>query len=136
MNDSPFGLMRPRLAARADGSGPTRIDRIDPMDGAQGVLRDTPILVRFSRAIDTAAMPPDALRVEFGGHVVPGHLTLSPDGLVAIWQPERSMVAGSDHHVLAIGFLDRRGQRVVDHSSGFTTGSLTRDDLSEARESP
>lgn len=111
------------------GSGPTRIERVDPSDGSTGVFRDVPVLARFSRPVGDASVDAASFRVEDELGILPGVLQLSPDRAVAIWQPERRLRAGVEHRVVVRGVRDLRGEPVEPHESAFRTGSLSREDV-------
>ena len=113
----------------SSGNGPTRIERVDPPDGSAGVFRDVPVLARFSRPIGDASLDAASFRIEDELGLLPGVLRLSPDGAVAIWQPEHRLRAGVEHRVVVRGVRDLRGEPVEPHESVFRTGSLSRDDL-------
>ena len=108
----------------AGGDGPTRLVRIDPFDGALGVLRDTPILARFSRAVSEWSLEPGVFRVAADRNEVRGTLRLSPDGRVLIWRAERPLAPDTVHSVEVQDLRDQRGEPVEVFSSAFATGAL------------
>jgi hypothetical protein len=100
-----------------------------PEDGASFVLRDTPVLLRVSHAVELASITPSALRVLDPGGDVPADLSWDPSGHVVIWTPRRLLVPGVEHVVIARGLLDRRGREVAEHWSRFVACGLASHDL-------
>ena len=125
---------RPDCAPTASGFGGSGAEgawvvRIDPADGAAGVLGDAPVVVTFSHPVASHSLGHRTLRVWEGLFPVTGRLTLSPDACVVIWSPERPMRAGMEHTVEIAGLRDQRGREVQRHRSAFTVGSHTLEDL-------
>jgi len=119
-----------RLAFRpGDGDGPTRVARTDPADGALAVLRDSPVVVRFTRPLDRRSI--ESARVEVGDSQgpLPGRVRLSPDARVLIWLSESPFRPAAGHSLRLDGLSDERGEPVEAWTSVFATGRLTRDDL-------
>jgi hypothetical protein len=100
-----------------------------PEDGASFVLRDTPVLLRVSHAVEPASLTPGALRVLDPGGDVPGVVRWSAYGHVLIWEPLRLLVPGVEHVVIARGLRDRRGRDVAEHWSRFVACGLSSHDL-------
>jgi len=100
-----------------------------PEDGAVFVLRDTPVLLRLSHAVDPTSITAGSVRVMDPGGDVPAGLRCAAEGHVVIWEPQRLLVPGVEHVVLARGLLDRRGRAVAEHWSRFVPCGLSRDDL-------
>lgn len=111
--------------------GPALVLRVDPEDGAAGVLRDSPVLLRLSRPVDPGCLSPLALEVRDGRGSVPSRLGLSPDRRVLIWRPARRLAARAEHLVIASGLRDETGGTLAPHFSRFVTGGLGGDDLGE-----
>jgi hypothetical protein len=105
--------------------------RIDPADGAGGVLADAPVVVTLSHPADAATLSARTVRVREGALPLPGHLALSPDGCVVIWIPELPLQAGVEHVLEVSGLCDRRGREVRPHRSLFTVGHHSLEDLME-----
>jgi hypothetical protein len=118
----------PAGAAHRPGE-PIRILRVEPLDGAVGVLRDAPVLARFDQPIREERLTPDAFRVRDASGEIPARLRLSPDGRVAIWQAERRLRDCCEHEVTISvpGAEPRAG--VAGYRGWFTTGTLAREDL-------
>ena len=108
-----------RSPQRPADSGPTRITRIDPADGADGVFRDACVMVRLSAPADPTTLSLSTFRVEDRDGAVPARLRLSPDRLVFIWMADRLLVPGVAHIVHSDGLRDARGQAVAPHRSRF-----------------
>lgn len=109
--------------------GPARVERMDPRDGATGVLRDTPVIARLSRPADPLTLSAQSFQVRDDLGPVPGHIRLSPDGRVLIWQAERPLRSDALHFVTTAGLRDRRGGAVSPLVSRFLTCDLVRADL-------
>lgn len=103
--------------------------RISPEDGAAFVLRDTPVLLRLSHAVDPGSLDAAAVRVVDAAGDVPADLRCSAGGLVVICQPRRLLVPGVEHVVIARGLRDRRGRPVAEHWSRFVPCGLAGPDL-------
>lgn len=100
-----------------------------PEDGALFVLRDTPVLLRLSHAVDPNSITAGSVRVMDPGGDVPAGLRWAAEGHVVIWEPRRLLVAGVEHVVIARGLVDRRGRQVAEHWSRFVPCGLSREDL-------
>lgn len=113
-----------------EDDGPAWVVRVDPQDGAIGVLRDAPVLARLSRPADPKSLSEASFRVEADGETVPATLRTSPDGRVVIWLGERLLNPGVEHVVVACGLRDALGRAVAAHRSRFVPCDLARADLS------
>ena len=111
--------------------GPSLILRVLPEDGATGTLRDSPVLTRLSRRVDARSLDATTFRVEDPEGPVPARLGTSPDGLVVVWWPERLLVPGVEHRVVAEGLRDAQGRLVPTHESRFVPCAFSRMDLGE-----
>jgi hypothetical protein len=100
-----------------------------PPDGAVFVLRDSPVLLRFSHAVDPLSLSTRAVRVLDASGDVPAGVRWAAEGHVVIWESRRLLVPGVEHVVIARGLLDRRGRAVAEHWSRFVPCGLSRDDL-------
>ena len=100
-----------------------------PEDGAVFVLRDTPVLLRVSHAVDPTSISASTLRVLDPNGDVPAGLRWAAFGHVLIWEPLRLLVPGVEHVVTARGLRDRRGRLVAEHWSRFVPCGLSREDL-------
>jgi len=108
---------------------PTWVVRVDPGDGSAFVLRDTPVLIRLSAAVDPASVTHRSVHVVDAGGAVPSHLGLSADERVVIWCPERMLVPGAEHEVRVRGLVDRAGRPVRVHASRFVPCGFARKDF-------
>lgn len=111
--------------------GPALVVRVDPEDGAGGVLRDSPVLLRLSRPLDPASLSRASFDVRDGEGSVPARVGLSPDGRVLIWRPARTLAGDAEHLVIASGLRDEGGREVAAHRSRFVTGRLGGVDLED-----
>jgi len=118
--------VRASLAAAAD---PMRVLRVEPRDGATGVLRDTPIVASLSHALQPSSLTTEAVAVEDEAGPVPGRSALSADGRCVIWRAERLLVPGAAHRVTVAGLRDLRGRTIAPHRSAFVPCDLTLRDL-------
>jgi hypothetical protein len=118
------GLRAPLSAAQAPW-----VVRIDPQDGARMVLRDTPVLIRLSRPADVRSLSERSVRVLDPAGPVPARLSLSADGCVVIWQPQRLLVPGVDHVVVSAGLRDCRGTPVAPSRTSFVPCGLSRPEI-------
>ncbi len=117
-----------RLALAVDGEA-TFVVRVEPEDGATGVMRDSPVLLRLSRRVDPGSVSAEAFQVRDGGGPVPATLELSPDGFVLIWRAERPLAPDVEYVVLACGLRDQAGREVAAHRSRFAPCGLSGADL-------
>ncbi len=115
-----------------DGASETapRILRLEPADGVSGVFRDSTVLVRVSVPVDPASVSGAGFHVEDPDGRVPGRVSVSPDGLLLVWQPDDSMKPGVPHFVVIEGLQDAAGRLFPRHLSRFVTGWLLWEDLS------
>lgn len=116
------------LVRRAD-DGPARVLRIDPGDGATGVLRDAIVVACLSHPADAGSVSDETLRVRDARGVVPGSVRLDPAGLALVWQPKRPLTPGEPHCAEARGMRDRCGRPFAPCSTRFTPCALTAEDL-------
>jgi hypothetical protein len=114
-----------------DGDEDVFVVRVEPPDGASGILRDAPVLARISHRLDARTLSPDAIRIVGEDGPVPMRIELSRDGFVLICRPERPLEAGVEHRFEIIGLRDARGREVQPHESRFVPGGLGLHDLEE-----
>jgi hypothetical protein len=107
--------------AEPEAEGPARVLRVDPRDGAAGVFRDSPVIVRLSQAADPASLSPATFRVEGPFGPVPGHAGLSPDGQCLIWTAEEPFAPDALHFVVVRGLADQRGREIQPHVTRFVS---------------
>lgn len=130
------GVLRPGLRSHGSDSGgpgeggPSSVVRIDPRDGAVCVFRDTPVVAHFSRPLDPAGVSSQTFRVWDDQGAVPGHVRLSPDACVLMWEPDGPLAAYVHHFVISSGLRDTRSHEVRAHLSRFLTCDLMRRDIS------
>lgn len=108
---------------------PAWVMHTTPEDGAMFVLRDTPVLLRLSHAVDPISVKASAVRVLDANGDVPGGVRWAAEGHVVIWEPRRLLVPGVEHVVIARGLTDRRGRALAEHWSRFVPCGLSREDL-------
>lgn len=122
---------QPEIALRSPlaAAQPPWVVRIDPQDGARMVLRDTPVLIRLSRPADVRSLSERSVKVLDPAGQVPARLSLSADGCVVIWQPQRLLVPGVEHVVLSAGLRDCRGLPVAPLRTSFVPCGLSRPEI-------
>lgn len=121
-------------ALRARGPaelGEARVLRIEPGDGATGVLRDAAVVLKLSCPVDEASLGPDAVTVCDCEGRVPGRLLVSGEGDLLVWQPQRPLRPDVLHFVLARGLRDGLGRALPQHCSRFVPGPLGLFDLAD-----
>jgi hypothetical protein len=127
---SPVVLSRAGLRSNVYAPGepesdePARVLRVDPDDGASGVFRDSPVVVRLSHAADVNSVSPATLRVEGPHGTLRGLVGMSPDAQCLIWTGAEPFVPDGLHFVVVRGVVDRRGREVRPHISRFVPCDL------------
>jgi hypothetical protein len=125
------GAVRPKTVA------PFHVERVDPPDGAIGVLRDDPVLVRLSAPIDADRLGEATVEVREADGAVPSRVETLDGGRVLVWWPGRRLRPGREHHLVARGLRDRRGREAPALASRFTPGPLSGQEIrSPASEDP
>jgi hypothetical protein len=119
---------RPGLRNEPDDSA-ARVLRVDPTDGAAGVFRDAPIVLRLSHPADLASLSGETVMVQDPEGTLAGSLGHSPDAQVLYWRGARPFVPGVLHFIVACGLRDDRGRSVTKHVSRFVPCDLAREDL-------
>jgi hypothetical protein len=112
------------------GDGPGAVVRVDPPDGAVGVLADSPVVARLSHPVHADRVAAGAFEVWSQGQAVPGTLRCSPAGHLLIWSPASALDPGQTHEVRIHGLQDVRGREVTPHVSTFTPCDLISPELS------
>jgi hypothetical protein len=108
---------------------PPHVMWVEPEDGAEGVLCDSVVLVRFSQPID----PDSVASVRWLGPEgdVPARLETSHDRRVLIAHAERRLSPCAPHVVRIDGLRDSRGRSVPAYESRFVSGPVAFDDIAE-----
>jgi hypothetical protein len=114
---------------RAKVVAPFRVERVDPPDGATGVLRDDPVLVRLSAPVDADRLGEATVEVRDPDGAVPAQLQALDGGRVLVCWPGRRLRPGREHHLVARGLRDRRGREAPALMSRFTPGALSGDEI-------
>lgn len=110
---------------------PARVLRVEPVDGATGVLRDAAVLLKLSAPVDESSLALGAVTVRDDQGAVPGHLLVSGEGDLLVWQPQRRLSPEALHFVLARGLRDAHGRELPEHCSRFVAGPLALADLAQ-----
>lgn len=108
MNDVAVGV---EITLTLRESGP-RVVFMEPADAATGVRTVAPVVVRFSEPLQTTTFGPDALTVSEAGAAaaVSGSLSLSSDGMEAVFLAANPLKAGAAYQIiLAATLKDRQG---------------------------
>jgi hypothetical protein len=105
--------------------------RVEPPDGASGILRDAPVLARVSHRLDSRTLSADSVRIVGHAGPVSMRLELSRDGFVLICRPDLPLEGGVEHRLEIVGLRDARGREVMAHESRFVPGGLGLHDLEE-----
>jgi hypothetical protein len=108
---------------------PAHVVRIEPPDGARGVLRDDPVVAFLSHPVDAASLTPQTFRVAGPAGPAAGKLRVSPDGRVVVWLPERLLDPNGEHEIRVAGLRDARGHDVEPYTSRFVPCRLTASDV-------
>jgi hypothetical protein len=118
--------LRPVTGPQAGGA---YVVRVEPPDGAAGVFRDGPVLVRVSQPLDRRSLSGDTVSVVDAFGAIPARIELSVDAHVVIWRPERSLLPCLEHRLEVRGLRDRSGSEVPAHVSRFFPGGLSSHEL-------
>ena len=110
---------------------PFHVERVEPPDGATGVLRDDPVLVRFSAPVDADRLDEATVEVREADGAVPSRVEMLDGGRVLVWWPGRRLRPGQEHRLVASGLRDRRGREAPAFASRFTPGTLSGEELTE-----
>jgi hypothetical protein len=102
---------------------------VEPEDGAQGVLCDSVVLVRFSQPIDPESLA--CLRWLDPEGDVPVHFETSQDRRVLIAHAERRLCPCTPHVLRIDGLRDVRGRSVPVFESRFVSGPVAFGDIAE-----
>ena len=105
-------------------ASPFRVERVEPPDGARGVLRGDPVLVRFSAPVDVDRLHEATLEIHGPGGAVPSRVQALDSGRVVVWWPRCLLSPDQEHRVVARGFKDCRGREAPPMTSRFTPGAL------------
>jgi hypothetical protein len=117
----------------SEEDGPARILRVEPADGATGVFRDSPVVVRLSHPADPESVSCATLRLEGPAGLVSARPFVSPDGLVVLCIPDRPLSAGVPHAIVARGLRDRWNREVAPYESRFVPSDLCLCEISGPR---
>jgi hypothetical protein len=111
-------------AVRSKSASPFHVERVEPPDGARGVLRGDPVLVRLSEPVDVDRLHEATLEILEAAGPVPSRVQTLDGGRVLVWWPRRLLRPGQEHRLVAQGLRDRRGREAPPVSSRFTPGAL------------
>ena len=109
---------------RAKATSPFHVERVEPPDGARGVLRGDPVLVRLSAPVDMDRLHEATLEILGAAGPVPSRVQTLDGGRVLVWWPSRLLRPGEEHRLIAQGLRDRKGREAPPLSSRFTPGAL------------
>jgi hypothetical protein len=103
---------------------PFRVRRVEPPDGAHGVLRDDPVLVLLTGPLDPDRLHEAEVAVWEEGGPVPSRMEPLDGGRVLVLRPRRPLRPGRLHRLRVEGLRDRQGREAPRVDSRFTTGPL------------
>jgi hypothetical protein len=103
---------------------PFRVRRVEPPDGAHGVLRDDPVLLLLTGPVDPDRLHEARVAVWEEGGAVPSRMEPLDGGRVLVLRPRRPLRAGRLHRLRIEGLHDRHGREAPRIDSRFTTGPL------------
>jgi hypothetical protein len=103
---------------------PFRVRRVEPPDGARGVLRDDPVLLLLTSPLDPDRLHEATVAMWEEEGPVPSRLQPLDGGRVLVLRPRRPLRAGCVHRLRIEGLRDRKGREAPRVDSRFTTGSL------------
>jgi hypothetical protein len=109
---------------------PPHVMWVEPEDGAEGVLCDSVVLVRFSQPIDPESLA--SLRWLGPEGEVPARLETSQDRRVLIAHAERRLSPCAPHTLRIDGLRDSKGRSVPLFESRFVSGPVAFGDIAEA----
>ena len=99
------------------------VAQVFPANAATAVPENSRVIVRFTQAVQAAAVIPDTISVSQGGTNTGGNLTLSNDGLSVTFVPSQNLASNT---TFGIRVTDLAGnQTTPEFQSTFTTGSTT-----------
>lgn len=104
---------------------PFHVERVEPPDGARGVLQDDPVLVRLSAPVDADRLAEATLEVREADGTVPARIQTLDGGRVLVCWPSRWLRPGREHLLVARGLRDRHGREAPALASRFTPGPLS-----------
>lgn len=126
---SRHGVRSNPLAFGGPGDdGPRLVLRVDPHDGAAGVFRDAPVVLRLSHPASVEAGREPVEVLDDRGPV-PGATFVSPDGLILVWRGLRPLRHEAVHFVATRDLRDREGRPFAPHLSRFLPCGVGREDL-------
>ena len=107
---------------------PPHVVEVEPEDGASGVLRDTPLVLRLSRPVDPTTVTTSSVRVHSTSGAVPARLVVSPDRTMLVWVAQRLLAPRTEHMVRVEGVHDLWGTPVEPYQCRFVPGELSTQD--------
>jgi hypothetical protein len=108
---------------------PPRVLWVEPEDGAQGVLCDSVVLVRFSQPIDPKSL--GQLQWLDPDGDVPARFETSRDRRVLIAHAERALYPFTPHLLRIDGVRDERGRLLPGVETRFVSGPIAHADIAE-----
>jgi hypothetical protein len=108
---------------------PFHVERVEPPDGATGVLQDDPVLVRLSAPVNPDRLAEATLEVREADGPVPSRVQTLDGGRVLVCWPRRRLRPGREHLLVARGLRDRRGREAPALASRFTPGPLSGEEI-------
>ncbi|HYC30886.1 MAG TPA: Ig-like domain-containing protein [Gemmatimonadales bacterium] len=106
-----------------------RVVRTEPPAGARDLPLNLRVRIVFTEPVDPSTGGANAIGLVQGGTAVPGQVTISSDGLVAIVQPDATLQPNTEYTLeVGEGVRDTDGQPLQDAVvARFTTGTASGD---------
>jgi hypothetical protein len=111
-------------AVRRRPAVPFRVQRVEPPDGAHGVLRDDPVLLLLTGPLDPDRLPEANVAMWEEEGPVSSRLESLDGGRVLMLRPRNLLRGGREHRLRIEGLRDRQGREAPRVDSRFTTGPL------------
>jgi hypothetical protein len=95
---------------------------VSPVNGANGVSASTTVQVQFNKLMNALSITNSTFVIFNGASLVPGTITVSPDGTVATFTPSNPLLTLTTYTVQATsGIIDLEGNALASFQSMFTT---------------
>jgi len=103
---------------------PFRVVRVEPPDGARGVLRDDPILLLLSGPVDADRLGEAMVELREAEGALPSRVESLAGGRVLVLRALRRFSAGREHRLRVEGLRDALGHEAPPLDVRFVTGPV------------
>jgi Bacterial Ig-like domain len=110
---------------------PFEVVHVEPPDGAQGVLRDDPIVVQLSGPVDAERLPEAVVEVLAAEEGVRLRIEPMDGGRALVVRPLHPLRPVCRARLRVEGLKDARGREAPPLETAFTTGALVGRELCE-----